>query len=314
MTLKARWISLSLPVRLIVINVAVFLVLRILGIIALIGGWDINAVIDCVALPSAPLDLAAQPWTALTYMITHYDPFHLLFNMLSLYWFGGILLMRCTPRQLTALYIYGGLAGAAFYVAAAQIFPAVAGLLLGASAAVIAILTSAAVLMPNFEVGLLLFGRVKLKWLAIGAIALFALGLVGNNAGGHVAHLGGMALGFMFAVLLNRGVDITRPLNKLLDIVANLYKRMTRPSGGHKKKFRPRKFASARSADSKTSSKHTSKSASQSAGNSSNQSATSPEEDRRILDEILDKVKRSGYSALTPDERRRLFDVSRRIK
>lgn len=287
--------------KLIVVNVAVFLTVRVLGIVASIGGWDINSVVDQLAMPSYLPMLAERPWTAVTYMFTHYDVFHILFNMLALYWFGQLMLYRCTPRQLTALYVYGGVAGAALYLLAAQAFPAVSGFLLGASASVMAIMVAIAILMPDFEIGLMFIGRVKLKWVAVGAVVIFALGLVGNNAGGHVAHIGGMAVGAVFGLMLNRGVDITAPFNRLIDKAVNLFGRVKAPSGGAafgssrgksaKNKFgkkRPRRHAAA--------------------------SAQSQADDRRDLDLILDKIKRSGYSSLTADEKKRLFEVSSRIK
>lgn len=280
------WHRQSLLMKIIVINVAVFLVLRLLGIIALIGSLDIGVVIDRLAVPPHPAMLLHRPWTAFTYMFTHYDVFHILFNMLALYWFGRILLLRCTPRQLTALYIYCGLGGALLFTAAAPVFPAVASApLIGASASVMGILIALAILMPDFEVQLLLIGRIRLKWLAVGALVLFALGLAGNNAGGHIAHLGGMIAGAAFALCLINGIDITRPFNRLIDRLCNFF----RKPANFRFRLRKKKARFSRS--------------------------NGPKPKRRPvtekdLDAILDKIKQSGYASLTPDERARLFDFS----
>lgn len=287
-----RFRSASALWKLIILNISVFLALRLLGIIAMIGGWNIDTVVDELALPSAPHILASQPWTVLTYMFTHYDPFHILFNLLTLYWFGKIMLWRCSPRQMVWLYIYGGVSGAIFYLIAAQLFAGVGGLLLGASAAVMAIMTATAVMMPDFSIPLMFIGNVRLKWVAVAAVILFALGLVGDNAGGHVAHFGGIAMGCAAGLLFNRGIDITRPVNSLCDKFVGLLRRgrtnhaQSRP----KAKFRPQPKRD-------------------DSGKKPN-----PDDDRRNLDAILDKIKHSGYTALTADERRRLFEISKRVK
>lgn len=292
--LRYRLKSLSALSILVIVNVAIFLLLRLLGIIAIIGGWDINTVVDQLALPSDMQSLAYRPWTLLSYMVTHYAPFHILFNLITLYCFGKLLLWRCSPSQLVWLYIYGGIAGAIFYIVGALSFATVGGWLLGASASVIAIVIATAMLMPDFRVSLLLLGSVKLKWIAIAAVILFALGLVGDNAGAHIAHFGGIVMGCLFGFLYNHGVDITRPARRIYDAIARLLRR----AFGHgnnaprKARFKFRKKATSGSAT----------------------PAASADDDRRNLDAILDKIKHSGYTALSPDERRQLFDISRRIK
>ena len=293
--LRYRLQSLSALSILVILNIAIFLLLRLLGIIAIIGGWDINVVVDQLALPSATQFLAYQPWTLLTYMVTHYAPFHILFNVLTLYCFGKLLLWRCSPSQLVWLYIYGGIAGALFYLIGAMLFATVGGLLLGASASVLAIVIATSVIMPDFRVNLLLFGSVKLKWIAIVAVILFALGLVGDNAGAHIAHFGGIAMGCIFGLLLNNGVDITRPARRLYDSIAGFVRRLFahRNNAPLKARFKFRKKKSS---------------------NAASPASSTAADDRRNLDAILDKIKHSGYTALTPDERRQLFDISRRIK
>lgn len=308
--------------RLIVVNVAVFALIRVAGIAALIGGWSIDGIIDRLALSSDPETIESTPWTPLTYMFLHYDVLHILANMLCLYWFGKILLYVATQRQIVALYIMGGLGGALAYLAVAQLSSAVGGWLLGASASVMAIMVGAAMRMPDLEVRLILIGNVKIKWLAVATVAMFALGLTGNNASAHVAHLGGVAIGLIYGALANRGIDMTRPLNRLIDVLYDFpgwirHLLSGKTSFGHAKK-------GARQAQKKA--RQTKKS-----GRQASQwgRPTGPEDtaagqrqasycpgaasagsnfDTVDLDAILDKIKRSGYSALTNEERETLFN------
>lgn len=312
-----------LLMKLILINVAVFILIRLLGIVAMIASFSIDPVIDFLALPSSLSALAVKPWTPVTYMFFHYDVFHILFNMLVLYSIGSIFLYRCSPRQLVALYIYGGLAGAVAFTGMAQITPSVGGYLLGASASVMAILTAVGVIMPDHEVSFMLIGRVKMKWIVLATIAMFALGLVGDNAGAHVAHLGGVIMGAAFGLSLNRGTDITAPFNRAVDSVTIFFDRILHPVAKPRRRF-GKKTPRSGFSGSGFSSANTSSGSSRASGDQSSfgrpgqeasaDSGATDADDRRQLDEILDKIKRSGYGALTPDERRRLFEVSSRIK
>ena len=274
--IRAAFAAAPMPLKLIWINAAVFVALRLAVIVGLLFGASdpMHAVRGAVELPSRLSMLARAPWTVLTYMFAQYDVLHILFNMLWLYWFGTIMLYRCTPAQMLTLYLYGGLGGALLFLAAYNLLPLFAGstgMLIGSSASVMAIVTATAILMPDFGMRLLFIGDVKLKWIALATVALVLLGVSGANAGGEIAHVGGIIVGCVFGMMLKRGTDITRPVRRLFD------RRPARRPG-------PRP------------------------------APTIGDDDRRDLDAILDKIKRSGYSALTPDERRRLFEVSRNIK
>ncbi|MDE7393549.1 MAG: rhomboid family intramembrane serine protease, partial [Muribaculaceae bacterium] len=207
----ARWQSLSMPARLIAINIAVFAVVRLLAVADMFGANLLNPVIDMLSVESCRSATLMHPWTLLTYMWVQYDPLHLLFNMLALYLFGRALMQRLSSVTFILLYIVCGVVAAAAFITAGELTAEVNGLLLGASGAVSGILTASALLLPNQKVNLLSFGLVKLKWIALPAIALFALGLAGSNAGAHVSHLGGMAMGALFAALLRHGFNIFRP-------------------------------------------------------------------------------------------------------
>lgn len=294
-TALKRFASATMLMKIVVINIAVFLVLNIISIVMIFAGEESGRFIveQWVAMPGSFGRLARHAWTPLSYMFSQIEPLHLIFNMLWLYWFGIVFQLLSTPKRMIGLYLLGGLGGAALYLLAVNTIPYFAGhggLLIGSSASVIAIVTATAIMAPDYRMNLLFLGAVSLKWIAIVTIGIDLLSVTGSNAGGHIAHLGGAAVGAIFALGLKRGHDITAPLNSLIDAIVNLFRR--RP------KVRPARFRA---------------SGAPSAPRPKAPSAASAA-DQAELDNILDKIKKSGYSSLTADERARLFDVSRRIK
>ena len=126
-TLRHRFKMATLSARIIYVNIAVFVVLRLIGILGFLFGFDANSIISYVELPSSPTWFIYQPWTIITYMFAHYDVLHILFNMLWLWWFGQLFLQFLSPRQLTGLYFVGGIGGGLLYMLAYNLLPAFAG-------------------------------------------------------------------------------------------------------------------------------------------------------------------------------------------
>lgn len=289
--------SSTMLMKIIWVNIAVFVLLRLAAIVCVLSGTPefLDTIMAWVKLPSNPVVLATRPWTILSYMFAQYDLMHIIFNMLWLYWFGTLFMLVATQRQLLALYLLGGLGGAALFMAFYAVLPAHEGVLIGSSASVIAIVTATSILMPDFRMHLLFLGSVSLKWIAIATIFLVLIGVTGSNAGGEMAHIGGVAVGAIYALRLKRGHDITRPFNTAFHRFANLWNRFASTIRGSSTPSR------------KASDRHS----------GTRQASSAPScasDDREILDSILDKIKKSGYSALTPEERQRLFDVSKKIK
>ena len=298
----------TMLMKIIWINIGVFVALRLTAIIGIFAGSPdlINKVMSYVQLPSAPSLLVSRPWTVVTYMFAQYDVLHILFNLLWLYWFGSLFLMVATKRQLLALYIIGGLGGAALFLSAYNLLPVFqwhVGWLIGSSASVIAIVTATAILMPDFRMNLLFIGSISLKWIAIATIVLVLIGVSGNNAGGEIAHIGGVAVGAPSGIRMKRGHDITAPFNHTFDRIANLWNRFASTVWGS--------FSSSRRPSKQRGHSNQGYRA-QSYSSSANPTCT--QDDREALDAILDKIKKSGYAGLTPEERQKLFDVSRKIK
>jgi len=289
----------SMLMRLILINVVVFVLVRVLDI----GVWMVagsgSSLMDWLALPSDLWMLLRRPWTLLTYMFAHAHLLHILFNMLWLYWMGRIFMEFFSSKHLTGLYLLGGWGGAALYLLAFNLLPRLASgpgsVLVGSSAAVIAVVVATAVYVPDYKIGLLFLGEVAIKWVAIITVAIALLGMDGGNMGGNVAHMGGALVGAWFALSIKRGRDITRPINACIDSLVGLF---------NGRKF---SFPDAKKRDN-TRKKHSGAAATERPAAHTPTDTVSEQE----LDAILDKIKAAGYDALTDEERDKLFKVSRR--
>lgn len=164
-------------VQLILINVAVFLLLNTCLLIFRIslGGAQGTAqynefIANNLFLPGDPMKLLTHPWTLVTYFFSHEGIFHIISNMLFLYWFGKLVDEYLGNRRLLNLYVLGGLAAGLSYVLLCNLVPYFAAnkgsYLLGASGSVFAVVVGAATLMPNYTFFLFLIGPVKIKYIA----------------------------------------------------------------------------------------------------------------------------------------------------
>ena len=209
--------------RLLLVNVGLFLLVRITFAISSLFNYPLFSFTEVsawLAIPSNPSQLLLRPWSLFTYMFFHWEFLHLLFNMLWLYWMGAIILEYLGAKKLFGLYIMGGLFGALAYVVAFNTFPIFAqsvnfSFALGASASVLAITVAAATLLPDYPISLILIGNVALKWIAAISVLLDVINISGENAGGHIAHLGGALFGFIYIKSLQRGTNLTKCLEVL---------------------------------------------------------------------------------------------------
>lgn len=303
--------------RFIYINVAVFIIVKVIALTLMLIGISPNAILQYLQIPSNPQELAIYPWTVLTYMFTHYDVLHILFNMLFLYWFGILFTQFFSPRHFVGLYILGGIGGAALYFLAYNTLPYFAGIrgsnsMLGASASILAIVVATAVKAPYYKIRLLLIGAISLKWLAIIVVFLDLISISSSNAGGHIAHIGGAVIGLLFSLAQKQGKDITRPINAVIDWIVNLFRRnktKVNISKAHSKNWWKAK-AKSRSKDKNNSQAGTATNQQPSPSTSTNEQKQQAENE---IDAILDKIKQSGYKALTADEKRRLFEASKKL-
>lgn len=274
-------------IKLIYINIAVFVVLKVILIIFLLFKIQGLSLISYLAIPADLSQLLSHAWTPITYMFLHEEFFHILFNMFALYWFGKIFLMFFSEKQLVGLYLFGGLIAAAVYVAAFNLFPYYSSilhqsLLLGASGSIMAIIVATAFQSPNMELQLMFFGGVKLKYIAIVYVLISFFGITSSNGGGELAHLGGALAGYLFVVSLRQGTDLTKGFNVVLDAIFDV--------------FRPRKLKIKQN-------KNRSKSTMTDAEFNQNKARKMAE-----IDTILDKIKTSGYESLSAEDKKKLFE------
>ena len=287
--LKNRFVTGDMLRRLLFINIGLFILLRLVEVICIL--FDVNGqpLLAYVCVPSGWELLIMRPWSIITYMFSHFDVLHILFNMLWLYWFGKLFLQFFNERQLTGLYLMGGLAGALFFIVAYNIFPyfnaSVAhSNLVGASASVMAIVFAVSFYRKDLEVQLLLIGRVKLLYLALFTLLIDLLSITSGNAGGHFAHVGGALLGIWFASVILKGKDLTAPLNRLIDLICNIGKRKPKMTVSYGNKHRETDY----------------------------EYNERKQEEHKRLDQILDKLKQTGYENLSSEEKKSLFEASKK--
>jgi len=276
--------------RLIYINVAVFLFLSAISIITYLFNNEAFSmkVLRLFAVPASLRTLAMKPWTLITYMFTHKDILHILFNMLWLYWFGRIFLEYLDQRKLVVVYILGGISGAIVYVLSFNIFPVFTSLIpesvaIGASASVMAVVVAIAAYVPNYPVHLLLIGRVKIIWIAVGIFVLTSFMDFSVNSGGKLAHMGGALFGYLYIVNLRKGKDPGRTLNRIIDSIASLFKaRKEKMKVSYSRKKTDYEYNKAKA------------------------------ERQEKIDRILDKISKGGYDSLTKEEKDLLFSESQK--
>jgi len=274
-------------IKLIYVNAAIFILIKLTIIILLLFNISGDFIVSYLAIPADLTQLLHRAWTPITYMFFHEGFFHIFFNMIGLYWFGRIFLLFFSEKQLVGLYLLGGLIAALFYVVAFNIFPYYSpliheSLLLGASGSIMAILLATTIKSPNMELQMLFLGNVKLKYIAIFYVLTSFFGITSANGGGELAHLGGALAGYFFVVSLRQGKDMTKFLNRILDIFTDLF----RPRKLRVKQNPYRKNAPVSDAE------------------------FNMNKARKIaeIDRILDKIKTSGYDSLSAEEKKRLFE------
>lgn len=241
-------------------------------------------VFDWFILPAAPKNIAARPWTVLTYMFMHDGVWHLLGNLLWLWAFGYILQDLTGNGRIIPLFIYGGLAGAVFFVLAYNLIPRLAvvapvATIEGASAGVMAIAIATTTLAPGYRIFPMINGGIPLWVLTIIFVIIDFASIPVSNTGGHIAHLAGALVGFFFIIQLRKGRDWSTWMNNFFEWVNNLF---NPDKKSWKKTARDELHYRSRGAE---------------------PYKKIPKVTQKRIDEILDKINQKGVRFLTEEEK-----------
>lgn len=275
--IKDKLSNLNVLEKIIAVNVVVFLL-----------SFIIKPFVSWLELPSDFSDFILQPWTIITYAFLHYDFIHILFNMLWLYFLGRMFLNLFSPKMALNIYFLGAISGGLLFMLCYTLFPSVFGnysKLLGASAAVRALLIFLCAYMPNQEMRIFTFS-LKLWYVGGAIVVLDVIGLFGINAGGNLAHLGGAILGYFYAKQLTKGQDIGKGFERFMDSIVGLFKSSKRGplKTVHKNKSKVGGYSKA---------------------------DFSEFNNQKKIDVILDKISKSGYDSLTTEEKEFLFKAGK---
>lgn len=291
--IKNQYKNGSVLIKLIFINLAVFLVVNLLGVALwlfnIIEG--VNLIASWFSLPSNVSQIIMKPWTIVSYMFLHTGFLHLFSNMILLYFAGRLFVQYLGEKKLLVVYLLGGLLGGLLFIFFFNVFPVFNEIFListamGASASVIAVLVAVTTHLPNYPIIIPFVQKeIKLKYITMVFVVLDLMNIQSQNSGGHIAHLGGALFGFMYIQQLKKGKDFTLGFSRFLDYVKAL--------------FTPRKKM-------KVVYKKPGKTKSNKAYNEQKVN------NQKQVDAILDKISKSGYDSLTGQEKSILFDASKK--
>jgi hypothetical protein len=220
----------------------------------------------------------------ITCYFSHEEVGHIFWNMIGLYYFGTVIEEMLGHKRVLSIYMIGAFIAKVGVLIVFNTIPYFADKhapSLGASGAVFALSVAAATLVPNYQFNLVFIGPVKIKYIVFFYVFFSFIGTAGTNAGGNFAHLGGALFGFIFIKQLQNGTDLGRPLVRFSDWCAGLFKKRSPMKVSYRK--------------------------------STGFSATvNTVPDQKEIDDILDKISRSGYESLTKEEKQKLFKASQK--
>jgi membrane associated rhomboid family serine protease len=268
----------SVVEKLIVLNILIFILTYLLNTASFLFGYDGNFLMDWFALKPSFEQLLFRPWTLISYGFLHVGFFHIIFNLLVLYYFGNLFLDFFKSGQFLTYFFLGVVSGGLIYMVAYNYLPALKTqqtILVGASAGVTAIVVGIASHIPNYALHFRFLGSIKLMYIAIVMIVLDIVQIPAGNAGGHLAHLGGALIGFLLTRYLNNGQGISEwwssqwPVRKGTPL-KTVYKNEQSVNKGSRVEY-----------------------------------------DQKRIDSILDKISKSGYETLTKEEKDYLFKAGK---
>ena len=303
----------NMVTRIIIVNVSFYVLINLIWIILrLTHAWETPAIydtiVDYLSLSSELKFNLLHPWVIFTHMFFHVGFWHILWNMLFMYWFGRIVGDFIGNQRVLPIYLLGGLAGAIVFFFSAKILPNSPNTIFnayGASAAVMAIVTAAGAISPDYIMRLLFLGDVKLKWIVFVLVFIDLMGIAGDvNTGGHFAHLGGALFGWVFVRQLRDGNDWSIPVNNILNRIISFF---TGLKTSPQKRRRPHVVYKN---PNRTAGSRPKKKSKRGSGESASDDIDLTHQEQ--LDAILDKIKQSGYDSLSEAEKEFLFNASKK--
>lgn len=285
--LRYKYNTASILEKFIAINIVMFILTFAFNTIGfLMGSGGSNFLIKWLVFPKDLADLLFKPWSILTYAFLHAGIFHILSNMIVLYFSGQIFLNFFSAKKLVNYYILGAIFGALIFALSYNLFPAFQGTgksyLIGASASVMAILVGIATKIPNFQVRLMFLGNLKLWWIAAALVVLDFIQIPLGNPGGHLAHLGGAAIGYLYTKQLEKGNDIGSWIESSISAISD-FSFSSKSNPKMKTVYKNKKKTEKKKVDQKD------------------------KNNQEKIDKILDKISSSGYGSLTKEEKDFLF-------
>ena len=275
--------------KLIGVNVILFILIYVFKALGFLFQIPTDFFVEWLVFPKSLIEFAYKPWTIITYAFMHSGIFHILSNMLILYFSGKFFLNYFSGKRMLNLYFLGAIFGALVYTLSYNLLPAFSGTgrsyLIGASASVMAILVATATQAPNLQVRLFFLGNLKLWWIAAFLVVLDVIQMPLSNPGGRLAHLGGAGIGYLYITQLNKGNDIGGWLQSFTDWFANFFQSGTKSRSRMKTVHKSSK---------KTKS-----------------NAPSRSDKQKKIDQILDKISKSGYDSLSKEEKDFLFKAGK---
>lgn len=269
--------------RLIYWNIACFLVSLVFFYQFKVGAFDFP---NWIALSSEPAIFIRKPWTLLTYAFFHDGFGHIFFNMIVLNFSSTLFLTFFNQKQLLGLYVLSAIFAGLAFVFGYYLLNITASIV-GASGAIMAVLVATTTYSPLMNVRLLFIGNVKLWHITLVVLVIDLMQIRLDNSGGHIAHLAGAFFGFGFIKLLQSGTDLSTIVSSVIDFFVNLFRKS--PSTPFKKVHKNYKKPTER-----TTSRIVTK-----------------DKTQQQIDEILDKISRSGYDCLTKEEKEFLFKAGK---
>ncbi len=264
-------------------NIGLFVLATLVDVVLKFSGIGFSY-FDYVALSSNTVAFFEKPWTILTFNFFHAGVFHLIFNVLVLHFSGRLFNTYFTDKQLFGVYLLGGFFSGLTFIVMYFVLGKIS-LLVGASGAIMALLIATATYAPFMLLRIPLVGTVKLWHVAFFVLLMDLIQLPLENMGGHLAHFGGALFGFIYIQLLQKGVDLTKPLSIFLDRLVTVFS--PKPKTPFRKIHR-----------------NTEKKSVHSYGQNN-------EMFQKQIDEILDKISQSGYDCLTKEEKEFLFKAGK---